>query len=79
MNIAETGLDIRKRRREIEITQEALADAAGVSTPFLIGLEKGGNENPGMGKVIDVIAALEKFEAERISHENRSDQNHSTV
>lgn len=55
---ARIGRAIAERRRRRGLTQQQLADKAGVSRTFLIALEAG-HERAELGKVLAVIDALE--------------------
>jgi y4mF family transcriptional regulator len=54
---ASAGVIIRARRQERGLSQQALADSAGVSRKFLIDLEAG-HERAELGKSLAVLAAL---------------------
>ncbi len=54
---ASAGAIIRTRRQERGLSQQALADKAGVSRKFLIDLEAG-HERAELGKTLAVLAAL---------------------
>lgn len=54
---AAAGALIRAQRMNQGLTQQTLADAAGVSRKFLIDLE-GGHERAELGKTLEVLAAL---------------------
>lgn len=56
-SVGELGSLVRKRRRELGMTQKELAEWSGVSTVFLSDLENG-KETIQLGKVIEVLTML---------------------
>lgn len=54
MNI---GQEIRKRRQELRLTQQALADMSGVSVRMIKSIE-GNNANPSMRTVGKLLSSL---------------------
>lgn len=66
MDVAELGGFIRASRKEKGLTQQDLADLAGVSDRFLRELEKG-KPSAEIGRVIAVLSTL-GFDLEPIIH-----------
>jgi transcriptional regulator with XRE-family HTH domain len=62
---AELGSRIRARRLELGLTQEALAERAGVHTTYLGGIERG-MRNPSLAKILALAAALHEDPAELV-------------
>lgn len=54
----ELGAFVHDARMKLGLTQEALADRAGVSRKWLIGLEQGVRTRAELGKVLDTFEAL---------------------
>ncbi|MFK5634280.1 helix-turn-helix domain-containing protein [Ornithinimicrobium sp. LYQ103] len=52
------GAAVRRARREAGLSQQALADRAGVSRQWLSRMEAGKGPSVELGKVLDVLAAL---------------------
>ena len=57
-NFGEIGRRVRKFREERCLTQEALAEAAGVSVPYVSHIERG-IKKPGLGTLLRLSAALD--------------------
>jgi transcriptional regulator with XRE-family HTH domain len=51
------GLSVRRARQEHGLSQEALADAAGLDRAYLSGLERG-KRNPTLASLAKIAAAL---------------------
>ncbi len=51
------GANIRKRRREAELTQEELAHMAGIERSYLSNIEAG-KKNFSLGVLVDIAGAL---------------------
>lgn len=58
-----TPADLRQRRRDLGLTQQAVADAADVSQPLIARIE-GGSVDPRLSTVRRIVEALETHEAE---------------
>lgn len=56
--VRDVGAAVRRARREAGLSQQALADRAGVSRQWLSRVEAGKGPSAEMGKVLDVLAAL---------------------
>ena len=56
--VRDLGAAVRRARRETGLSQQALADRAGVSRQWLSRVEAGKGPSAEMGKVLDVLAAL---------------------
>jgi len=56
-----TPQDLRERRNELELTQSALADSAGVSQPLIARIE-GGDVDPRLSTLRRIVEALDKAE-----------------
>jgi HTH-type transcriptional regulator/antitoxin HipB len=56
--VRDLGAALRDARRAAGLSQEALADRAGVSRQWLSRLETGTNPGAELRKVLDVLAAL---------------------
>lgn len=56
--VRDLGAAVRRARRAAGLSQQALADRAGVSRQWLSRLESGKGPAAEMGKVLDVLAAL---------------------
>lgn len=56
--VRELGAALRDARRASGLSQEALAERAGVSRPWLSRLETGANPGAELRKVLDVLTAL---------------------
>lgn len=52
------GTNVRRVRRAQDITQEELADRAGIHRTYLSGLERDGDKNPSLVIVGKIAAAL---------------------
>jgi len=57
--VRDLGAAVRHRRREARLTQAMLAQRAGVSRQWLSGFESGKNPAVELGKVLDVLTALD--------------------
>ena len=57
-NFGEIGRRVRKLREEHRLTQEALAEAAGVSVPYVSHIERG-IKKPRLGTLLRLSAALD--------------------
>jgi len=57
MNIKEIGIEIRKRRKYLNITQEDLAEITGISRRSLQYIE-GGKMNPSIEQLEKILEAL---------------------
>jgi HTH-type transcriptional regulator/antitoxin HipB len=57
--VRDLGAAVRHRRREAGLTQAMLADRAGVSRQWLSGFESGKNPAAELGKVLDLLTALD--------------------
>jgi len=57
MNIKEIGLEIRKRRKYLSITQEDLAEITGISRRSLQYIESG-NMNPSVEQLEKILIAI---------------------
>ena len=57
-NFSEIGRRVRKFREERCLTQEALAEAAGVSVPYVSHIERG-IKKPSLGTLLRLSAALD--------------------
>lgn len=55
--LAKLGLNVRKRREAREITQETLAERAGLDPTYISGIERG-LRNPGIKNVAKLAKAL---------------------
>ena len=55
--LAKLGLNIRKRREARELTQETLAERAGLDPTYISGIERG-LRNPGIKNVAKLAKAL---------------------
>lgn len=55
---AQIGAAIRSARRRADLTQQQLAERAGVSRRWLIALESGHSERAELGKVLDTLDTL---------------------
>ena len=53
------GKRIRERRKELHMSQEALAEKSNVSRMTIIGLENGKCDNPLVGTLADIARALD--------------------
>ncbi|WP_066416516.1 CBS domain-containing protein [Halorubrum aethiopicum] len=58
-----TPQDLRERRTSLELTQSALADAAGVSQPLIARIE-GGDVDPRLSTLRRIVNALQEAEGE---------------
>jgi HTH-type transcriptional regulator/antitoxin HipB len=56
--VRDVGAAVRRARGEAGLSQQALADRAGVSRQWLSRVEAGKGPSVEMGKVLDVLAAL---------------------
>lgn len=56
--VRDLGAALREARRAAGLSQEALAERAGVSRQWLSRLETGSNPGAELRKVLDVLAAL---------------------
>jgi len=56
--VRDLGAAVRRVRRENGLTQQRLAERAGVSRQWLSGMESGKNPSAELRKVLDVLAAL---------------------
>lgn len=56
--VRDVGAAVRQARGEAGLSQQALADRAGVSRQWLSRVEAGKGPSVEMGKVLDVLAAL---------------------
>ena len=56
-NLGEIGRRVRKLREEPRLTQESLAEAAGVSVPYVSHIERG-IKKPSLGTLLRLSAAL---------------------
>lgn len=52
------GANVRRARRAQDMTQEDLADRAGIHRTYLSGLERDGDKNPSLAVVGRIAAAL---------------------
>jgi transcriptional regulator with XRE-family HTH domain len=55
--LAKLGLNVRKRREARELTQEKLAERAGLDATYISGIERG-LRNPGIKNVAKLAKAL---------------------
>jgi transcriptional regulator with XRE-family HTH domain len=55
--LAKLGLNVRKRREARELTQEKLAERAGLDATYISGIERG-LRNPGIKNVAKLARAL---------------------
>ena len=55
--LAKLGLNVRKRREARELTQETLAERAGLDPTYISGIERG-LRNPGIKNVAKLAKAL---------------------
>jgi len=55
--LAKLGLNVRKRREARELTQENLAERAGLDATYISGIERG-LRNPGIKNVAKLAKAL---------------------
>ena len=55
--LATLGLNLRKRREELEYSQEKLAEKAGLDQTYISGIECG-KRNPGIKNVARIAKAL---------------------
>ena len=55
--LAKLGLNVRKRREARELTQENLAERAGLDSTYISGIERG-LRNPGIKNVAKLAKAL---------------------
>ena len=55
--LAKLGLNVRKRREARELTQEILAERAGLDPTYISGIERG-LRNPGIKNVAKLAKAL---------------------
>lgn len=55
--LAKLGLNVRKRREARELTQETLAERAGLDPTYISGIERG-LRNPGIKNVARLAKAL---------------------
>ena len=55
--LAKLGLNVRKRREARELTQENLAERAGLDATYISGIERG-LRNPGVKNVAKLAKAL---------------------
>ncbi len=51
------GLNVRRRREALDLTQEALAEKAGLDQTYISGIERG-VRNPGIKNVVRLARAL---------------------
>jgi transcriptional regulator with XRE-family HTH domain len=58
VNSRDLGQRIRARRKEVGLTAEEAARAAGVSRRLLLELEQGKRDNVSLAKVLDILSAL---------------------
>ena len=70
-----TPQDLRERRTTLELTQSALADAAGVSQPLIARIE-GGDVDPRLSTLRRIVNALDEAEGEVV---RARDLMHETV
>jgi len=56
--IRQIGLNIKKLRKDKDLTQESLAEAADLSEKHLSAVENGRLENVSIGYLIDIATAL---------------------
>ncbi|WP_134771955.1 helix-turn-helix transcriptional regulator [Ornithinimicrobium flavum] len=56
--VRDLGAAVRRARRVAGLSQQALADRAGVSRQWLSRLESGKGPSAELGKALDVLAAL---------------------
>jgi len=61
--LAKLGLNVRKRREARELTQEKLAERAGLDATYISGIERG-LRNPGIKNVARIAKALSLSTAE---------------
>ena len=61
--LAKLGLNVRKRREARELTQEKLAERAGLGATYISGIERG-LRNPGIKNVARLARALGQSTAE---------------
>jgi len=61
--LAKLGLNVRKRREARELTQETLAERAGLDPTYISGIERG-LRNPGIKNVAKLAKALSLTTAE---------------
>jgi transcriptional regulator, XRE family len=64
-----TPQDLRERRTELGLTQNELADAAGVSQPLIARIE-GGDVDPRLSTLRRIVGALNEAEGEVVRAEN---------
>lgn len=57
-DLEKIGWTIRKCRREQKMTQEVLAEKAGIDRPYLTNIENG-HKNPSIQVVLNISEALE--------------------
>lgn len=55
---AELGSLVRERRRELALSQQALANAAGVSRQWIVAVERG-KERAEIGRLLRLLKALD--------------------
>ena len=55
---AQLGVRIRERRRELGLTQESLAERAGLSRPSIANVEAG-RQNMGLRQLVSLAGALD--------------------
>lgn len=55
--LATLGLNVRRRREAMELTQEKLAERAGLDATYISGIERG-LRNPGIKNVAKLAKAL---------------------
>jgi transcriptional regulator with XRE-family HTH domain len=71
------GRTIRKARRDLDLSQEALADRAGLSAKHVGEIERA-NKDPRVSTVLRLAVALELRAGELFSHyDERADGTHS--
>lgn len=58
ITVRDLGAAVRQKRREAGLTQQTLADAAGVSRQWLSRIESGKNPSAELRKVLDLLGAL---------------------
>lgn len=58
-NVRDLGAAVRDARRQVGLSQQALADRAGVPRQWVSRLETGSNPGAELRKVLDLLAALD--------------------
>lgn len=71
--IATIGQNIRRRRMELGLTLQAIADRSGISTSMLSLIERG-KSSPSIGSLVAIASSLDTQTSELISSSRASDQ-----